>query len=201
MVYVWIPRGSFLFGCSPGDDLCEDDERPASQQEIERGFWLGRTEVTVRAYKRFRDHPSLLPPAPSFNPEWRDDGQPMVHLSRAEAARFCAWAATRLPTEIEWEYAARAGEGAALPPALAEMAWFDGRRPHPVGQKEPNAFGLYDMLGNASEWVAPGPDQPAGSGVLRGGPWRHDRQFLRFSFRHLDREPNEMYGFRCLAEP
>ena len=79
--YVWIPEGSFLFGCSPGDDLCEDDEKPASRQEIERGFWLGQTEVTVGAYKRFRDHPSKLPTAPSFNSDWKDETQPMVNGS------------------------------------------------------------------------------------------------------------------------
>ncbi len=205
LYYVWIPQGSFLFGCSPGDDMCEDDEKPASRQELELGFWLGRTEVTVGAYKRFRDHPSLLPPAPSFNVDWQDEAQPIVNLSRAEAAKFCEWAATRLPTEIEWEYAARAGERRALPPGISERAWFAdqrGGRMHTVSQKEPNAFGLYDMLGNASEWVAPRPDQPASSGVLRGGSWLHSTQYLRFSFRLLvaPSERREMYGFRCLAD-
>jgi formylglycine-generating enzyme required for sulfatase activity len=205
LYYVWIPQGSFLFGCSPGDDMCEDDEKPASRQEIERGFWLGRTEVTVGAYKRFRDHPALLPPAPSFNIDWQDDAQPVVNLSRTEAARFCEWAATRLPTEVEWEYAARAGERRALPPDISERAWFadqSGGRMHTVSQKEPNAFGLYDMLGNASEWVALRPDQLASFGVLRGGSWIHATQYLRFSFRLLvaSSERSEMYGFRCLAD-
>ncbi|MEE8523115.1 MAG: SUMF1/EgtB/PvdO family nonheme iron enzyme, partial [Thermoanaerobaculia bacterium] len=198
--YVWIPEGSFRFGCSPGDDLCEDDEKPLTDQKIERGFWLGRTEVTVGAYKQFRDHPSLLPPVPSFNADWRDEVQPMVNVSRAEAEKFCAWAAARLPTEIEWEYAARAGERRALPSDVSERAWFadqSDNRVHAVSQKEPNAFGLYDMLGNASEWVAPRPDQPADTGFLRGGSWLHPEQFLRFSFR-LSVAPNErdeMFGF------
>jgi formylglycine-generating enzyme required for sulfatase activity len=206
MYYVWIPKGDFQFGCSPGDDLCEDDEKPASRQVLERGFWLGQTEVTVGAYKRFRDHPSMLLPAPSFNPDWQDEAQPMVSLSRADAASFCEWAGTRLPTEIEWEYAARAGERRALPPDISKSAWFDGQskmRAHAVSQKEPNAFGLYDMLGNVSEWVAPSPDQPAEFGILRGGSWSHAAQFLRFSFRHRDASGarSEMYGFRCLADP
>ncbi len=205
LYYAWIPAGSFKFGCSPGDDLCEDDEQPAAQRKIERGFWLGRTEVTVGAYKRFRDHPSKLPPAPSFNPGWQDEVQPMVNVSRADAASFCRWAAERLPTEIEWEYAARAGERRAWPPDVAERAWFAGHsdgRVHAVSQKQPNAFGLFDMLGNAGEWVAPDPDQPADSGIVRGGSWLHDQRYLRFSFR-LPEDPgerNEMYGFRCLAE-
>ncbi len=203
--YAWIPAGSFMFGCSPGDELCEADEKPASRREIKAGFWLGRTEVTVGAYRRFRDHPSKLPPAPSFNLDWRDDAQPMVNVSRADAARFCEWAGARLPTEIEWEYAARAEIRSSLPPSIPEKAWFadsSGGRAHPVGLKEPNAFGLYDMLGNASEWVAQRPDLPAGRGARRGGSWNHATRSLRFSFRvpegHSER--TEMYGFRCLAD-
>lgn len=205
LTYVWVPQGRFRYGCSPGDDLCESDEIPPSEEEIERGFWLGQTEVTVGAYKRFRTHLSQLPPSPSFNDGWLDDAQPMVNVSRPEAERFCEWAGARLPTEIEWEYAARAEVRRALPLKLSDEAWFaeqSGLRAHAVSQKEPNGFGLYDMLGNADEWVAPLPDQPAGTGILRGGSWLHEARFLRFSFRlhEAPSERSEMYGFRCLAD-
>ena len=206
--YAWVPAGRFRFGCSPGDDRCEDDE-VHSDQEIRHGFWLGQTEVTVRAYKLQAD-PSALPPAPPFNAGWHDESQPMVNVNREDAAAFCALSGLRLPTEIEWEYAARAEERRALPADLGEQAWFAEQEIYgaqTVGRKEPNTFGLYDMLGNAGEWVGPIEDPgdshgSAGPGIIRGGSFRHERRFLRYSFR-LAVDPDErnvMIGFRCLAE-
>lgn len=203
LYYAWVPAGDFVFGCSPGDGECEDDERPPVPIDIEGGFWLSRTEVTVRAYKK-AGPASILPAAPSFNAGWADETQPVVNLTRGEAERFCRSVATRLPTEVEWEYAARAGDRRGHPQRLEDVAWYaenSNGTTWPVSQKMPNDFGLFDMLGNASEWVLPAPGRDAGQGVLRGGSWLHQRRFTRYSFRLLD-SPNrrdEMYGFRCLA--
>lgn len=205
LYYIWIPAGTFRFGCSPGDDLCEDDEKPASEEQITPGFWMSRTEVTVRAYKKLQAAAFQLPLAPPFNAEWRDEAQAMVAVTRTDAAGFCERAGARLPTEVEWEYAARAGEKRGRPARLERIAWFAANsdsRLRTVSQKEPNDFGLFDMLGNAAEWVAPGPAQPAAAGVLRGGSWLHESRYVRFSFRLLDSPARRdaMYGFRCVVD-
>ncbi len=199
LAYVWVPPGSFLFGCSPGDDECEPDEQPAERKQVARGFWLGESEVTVSAYVRVMSR-SRLPPSPSFNAEWGDGDQPVVNVEYSEATRFCTLAATRLPTEVEWEYAARAGEARELPQRLEDAAWYSAnsaQRARGVKRRAPNRFGLFDMLGNAAEWVAS--DPRGATAVLRGGSWRHDESFLRFSFRLIDSHGSRtpMYGFRC----
>jgi formylglycine-generating enzyme required for sulfatase activity len=87
----------------------------------------------------------------------------MTELNWAEAKAYCVAVGGRLPSEAEWEYAARGGTTVRYYDSLPAIAWFadnSGEQLHPVGLKAPNAFGLYDMLGNASEWV------------LRRGAWR-----------------------------
>jgi sulfatase modifying factor 1 len=137
-----------------------------------------------------------------------------------EARSYCQAVGMRLPTEAEWEYAARAGSTAARYNNLDEIAWYAGNsenQTHDVGQKEPNLWGLYDMLGNVWQWTADWYDptyyeQRAGrnprgpeSGelrVLRGGSWNFNARSVRASSRNrLD--PGERYiniGVRCVGE-
>ena len=250
--YVWIPSGSFLMGCSPGDTECYDFEKPSHVVSIGKGFWLGQMVVTVDAYKRYAAATGRpMPPEPDvngrpLNPGWGDAAMPIVEVTWEDAKAYCGWAGGRLPTEAEWEYAARAGTTTAQYDELDGIAWFadnsghahldsvaiwkkedqasflkllnaNGNGLHEVGQKRPNSFGLYDMLGNVWEWVndwwdpryyvnSPAQD-PTGptSGterLLRGGPWDGGHRDLRVSLRNR-RNPGDKdfnVGFRCGGE-
>jgi formylglycine-generating enzyme required for sulfatase activity len=183
--YVWIPPGTFMMGCSTGDNECQYNEKPAHQVTITKGFWLGQTDVTVGAYKRFAEATGRqMPPEPSWlgralNPGWGDAAMPIVDVTWDDAQAYCRWAGGRLPTEAEWEYAARAESAAARYGDLDEIAWYadnsghqrlditssvkhedylkllneNGNGMHEVGQWRANGFGLYDMQGNVWEWV------------------------------------------------
>jgi formylglycine-generating enzyme required for sulfatase activity len=180
--YVWIPPGRFDMGCSPGDASCESDERPARPIRFTKGFWMGQHEVRVADWKR-RNGP--LPSAPiwrqrTLNPEWADGQMPMIMITWAEAGEYCGAVDGRLPTEAEWEYAARAGTTAQRYGPLSEIAWYadntgvdpsfrsqgqstqsyedavaaNRSTPQRVGTRRPNAWSLHDMLGNVAEWTA-----------------------------------------------
>lgn len=210
--YVWIAPGRFVMGCSSGDPACDDDEKPAHAVEITRGYWLASTEVTTAQFRKTS--------AASSAPNGAAGNVPVTRVDWSEAKAYCARVGGRLPTEAEWEYAARAGEQTRYYGNLNAIAWFDDNsdgRPHPVGGKTPNAFGLHDMLGNVSEWVLDryyntyddasdplSPDQPlAGnaSGVARGGSWISEAAGARVS-RRLSMPPDAQephIGFRCAA--
>lgn len=244
--YNWIPPGSFEMGCSPGDNECDPDEKPSHHVTISKGFWLGQTVVTVAAYKKFVESmkglksaeaefggtpPGQMPKAPKFNPDWKDEQMPIVDVTWADAQRYCAWSGGRLPSEAEWEYAARAGSTASRYGAIDDVAWYgdnagkdrldttklwsnpkdrhaylgrlasNGNMAHEVAQKRPNAFGLYDMLGNVyqytNDWygenyyaVSPNVDPPGPKvpdtmqyQVLRGGSWVDQPIRVRVSYR------------------
>ena len=237
----------------PGDTEFKVGEKPAHQVTITKGFWMGQTEVTVGAYKRFAAATGRqMPPEPNFfgaplNPLWGNENLPMVNVTRDDALAYCRWTGGRLPTEAEWEYAARAGSAGVRYGDLDEIAWHvdncgrlridgawirkkdpenyrkslieNGNSMHEVGQKLANDFGLYDMLGNVSEYVndwfdvnyyqnSPSQD-PAGppSGpwhVVRGGSWQDALRDIRASSRLAEGPAGmvcEFIGFRCVWEP
>jgi serine/threonine-protein kinase len=218
--YVWIPPGTFMMGCSPGDE-CFDAEKPPHQVTITRGFWIGQTPVTVGAYKRFAGATGRqIPPWPNFNNGWTNENMPIVNVNWDDAQAYCGWMGGRLPTEAEWEYAARGGNTEARYGPIDEVAWYSnnsGNQTHDVAQKRPNGFGLYDMLGNVWEWVndwyddkyyqnAPSQDPPGPTSgqlrVLRGGSWLNYPRVVRVSFRISDYPAvrNNSNGFRCGGE-
>jgi formylglycine-generating enzyme required for sulfatase activity len=222
MQYVWIPPGTFMMGCSTGDNQCFSEEKPAHQVSISRGFWIGQTEVTVEAYEKFagitEDHPTSANGAALSSSGFHDEAMPVVNVTWDEANDFCKWAGGRLPTEAEWEYAARAGSSASRHGDLDDIAWYEknsGNATHRVGQKRANQFGLFDMLGNAWEWVndwydgkyyAKSPElDPAGPVAgqmhgLRGGSWLNNSKLLRASDRgrSLPDLRFNYFGLRCV---
>jgi len=153
MDFVKIAPGEFVMGCSTDDAVCDADEKPAHKVQLTKAFELGKYEVTQAQWT------AIMGSNPSAN---KGDDRPVEMVSKDDAHGFLAKLNARndgykyrLPTEAEWEYAARAG-AAVTPAALDEFAWYGanaGDETHPVGQKKPNAWGLYDMLGNVREWV------------------------------------------------
>jgi formylglycine-generating enzyme required for sulfatase activity len=143
---------------------------------------------------------------------------PVERVSWDESRAYCAAIGGRLPTEAEWEYAARAGFTAARYATLDEIAWYNGNgrlQTHEVGQKQPNAFGLFDMLGNVWQWVAdwygnypsgaqsdPYGPSSGSARALRGGSWSDYLRYVRVSSRSTN-DPgyrNVSIGLRCVGD-
>ncbi len=197
---VTIPGGSFYMGSA-----VNADERPQHLVYI-RSFLIGRTEVTQKQWMEVMgSNPSRVsacgPGCPVDSVSWDDVQQFIQKLNQKTGQKY------RLPSEAEWEYAARAGSTTDWSfgddeSKAGNYAWYEknsGRQTHPVGQKLPNAFGLFDMHGNVWEWVqdcyhntyfgAP-TDGGAwttgcngGSRVLRGGSWSYSPAILRSAYR------------------
>ncbi|KFB70855.1 MAG: Serine/threonine-protein kinase pkn1 [Candidatus Accumulibacter phosphatis] len=234
---VSIPGGTFLMG-SPDDEAGRgNDEGPVHEQRI-AAFECMPHPVTRRLYREWMGKDPGWPEGeaderPVNNVSWYDALAFCNELSkraglapcyRLDAPSRAEWdqAANgyRLPTEAEWEYACRAGSRTRYSfgddqRQLAEHAWYadnSGNVPHPVGQKEPNRWGLHDMHGNVWEWCwsdyEPYPskagDRPIGATrVLRGGSFGNPAVFLRSAYRVRFRPENrgQGIGFRCVRGP
>jgi formylglycine-generating enzyme required for sulfatase activity len=217
MEFVLIPAGTFMMGSPDSDAEAYDREKPAHRVTISQSFYLGKYPVTqVQWAAVMGNNPSRFqanPHAPVDSVSW-DDVQVFLHkLNERERSGDY-----RLPTEAQWEYACRAGtETPRYHPDVNAIAWYQGNSngPQPVGQKWPNAWGLYDMLGNVLEWchdgrrtytadaaVHPmGPTDAGADRVIRGGSWVYSALSGRAANRHWD-VPGLRFGclgFRCAS--
>ncbi len=154
--FVKIAPGEFMMGCVPDDKDCIEDEVPRHRVRLTKGFEIGKYEVTQAQWEAVM--------GPGLNPsETKGPKNPVDSVNKAEIRAFLDKLNAqndgykyRLPTEAEWEYAARADAPDPPRASLGEYAWFADNsddESHPVGLKKPNEWGLYDMLGNVREWV------------------------------------------------
>lgn len=212
MEFVKIPAGSFMMGSDR-----KDDEKPIHKVTVNYEFYMGKYEVTQEQYESVTgSNPSSFkncPKCPVESVSW-EDAQEFIRKLNAKNDGY----KYRLPTEAEWEYAARAGTTGDFYGNLDSIAWYDGNsdgKTHPVGQKQANAFGLYDMSGNVWEWCQDWySDYPSGavtnptgatSGsyrVLRGGGWFYVAVFLRSAIRfgYPPWERSYDLGFRVVRQ-
>jgi len=198
---VYVAGGTAQIG-SPANEPGRDADEPPARDVAVEPFFLGKTEVTWDEYETFylsRPTPdgvdAISRPSPSYHPHdrgWGRGKRPAVGVSWNAAKKYCEWlsgktgGAYRLPTETEWEVAARAGSTAAAPDSLADVAWFaddSGGKSQEVGTKKPNALGFHDLLGNAWEYCLD-PYAPNGKrAVVRGGSWKDPAVALRYANR------------------
>ena len=238
---VWLPGGEFLMGTSQGNA----DEGPVHKVKLS-SFMMDKYPVTHEMFTKAQlpnpSHWQDNPKKPVERVRWRDAKQYCNERSLLEGLKPCYNEKTadwecdypaggyRLPTEAEWEYACRAGSEGPYdfgpPDKLRQYAWFAdnaGQKTHPVGQKKPNLWGLYDMYGNVSQWcedvysptyyresAAVDPRGPASPGrdvkrVLRGGSWNASAAMCRATFRQGQRTGDtdacfftDFCGFRCV---
>ena len=209
---VVMPAGKFLMGSPEDEKGRSDDEGPQHEVAIHRNFAVSRFVVTFDQWDACVHHGGCTLPGAGAS-SWGRGKQPAINVSWDDAQQYVSWLSAltgqpyRLLTEAEWEYVARAGTATAYsfgddPVMLGDYGWYSGNsgsRAHPVGEKKPNAFGLYDMHGNVWQWVedcyredykgAPEngsawkEDADCSSRVVRGGSWGSNPDILRSASR------------------
>jgi formylglycine-generating enzyme required for sulfatase activity len=233
---VAIPGGTFVMGSPPTEKGRKPDEGPQHPVEL-KPFWMGKCEVTWDEFDVYwRERPgqkedqepenpknadAVTRPTPPYADETFEhgrEGHPVLGITHHTAMQYCRWLSLktgrvyRLPTEAEWEYAARAGTKTAYffgddPAKLGDYAWYAENaedKTHEVGKKKPNAWGLYDMYGNVAEWCVDHykkdyyasfpanrptlqpvllPTERRFSHVARGGTWADDASRCRSAAR------------------
>lgn len=229
-----VPETEYDFEMIPvpkGTLEIDDPENPGQKKTIEVGpFWIGKTEVTWDMFDSWMDleerafmldlpadPDGITGPSPPYVPPdqgWGHEGYAALTMSHHSASEFCRWIARelnkkyRLPTETEWEYACHAG--AESPSNLNDYAWHgenSEEKAHPVASKQPNPWGVYDMLGNAAEWC----DGLDGLPVLAGGWFATPPEELSCSTKvretkvkkkeWLDKDPQVPQSIYWLAGP
>jgi len=213
---VFVPAGEFLMGSPVGEEGREPDEGPV-HRVFTNGIWIGKFEVTRSTWRTVMSEEDAPPgerDLPQTGVSYRDIEKFLKALQIESGLKF------RLPTEAEWEKCCRGGNPSPLYGYLEDIAWHSrnsGGRPHPVGTKAPNGFGLYDMLGNAWEWCSDwyggryyesspilNPQGPArGQRRLnRGGGYLHSDNYLRSAHRNsqLPEIGKPIYGFRLVLD-
>lgn len=213
-----------------GSDRGQDVEKPVHRVWVD-DFLLGPTQVTVEEYAVFLEATDTEPPSFWSHPDFCRPRQPVVGVSWFEAVAYCDWLSSttklhfRLPTEAEWERAARGGiEGALFPwgdlPPQSRPGYSTRwkRGPEDAGRSAPNVYGLFEMCENVHEWCSdwfdaayyqhspernPGGPEAGQRKASRGGSWRHQIKISRCSARSSI--PPEFqyadYGFRVAANP
>jgi formylglycine-generating enzyme required for sulfatase activity len=211
---VYVPGGTFLMGSPLSETGRDNDEGPQSNATVPN-FYMSKHEVTQAQYK------AVIGTNPS---SFKGDDLPVDSVSWNDAIEFCSKLSRatgreyRLPTEAEWEYASRAGTTGPYAGNIDALTWYSansGSQPHPVGQKQPNGLGLYDMYGNVWEWCQskykPYPYnatdgredlQSTEVRVLRGGSWESSANSCRSAYRRRVMPDARSIGFRIvLARP
>ena len=233
--FVWIPPGTFVMG-SPTDEpgrktdetkLLDETQHTAT---LTQGFWMCDHEVTQAEYEAVMT--GHVRPESTTPSTFKGLDLPVENVNKDETFEYCNQLSVReraagrispqqfyrLPTEWEWEYAARAGATGARHGELDAVAWWSGNsgsRTHPVKSKQPNAWGLYDMLGNVAEWCSTKPgayptgsvtdptgEQFGGSYIVRGGSWTQDASFSRLASRNSEavQRGSSSLGFRVVLD-
>jgi formylglycine-generating enzyme required for sulfatase activity len=207
---VSIAGGSFVMGSPPSDTARDQDEGPQTNVTVPN-FYMSKFEITQAQYR------AVMGTNPS---NFKGDDLPVDSVSWNDAMEFCRKLSAstgrtyRLPTEAEWEYAARAGANSPAVSNVDALGWCGGnsnRRTHPVGQKQANALGLYDMYGNVWEWcqseykaypyqAGDGRESPNANAihVLRGGSWEAATKACRPTYRRRVLPDPSTSGFRIV---
>jgi TPR repeat protein len=204
-IYCRVPKGTFQIGC---DSSCTEKEHP-QQATIPVDFYIGQTEVTVRAYHEYvmrENERNTMPKGPTYNRDWNDEFMPMTNITLAEARAFCDAIGGRLPTGVEWERAARAGKNTRFPwgnqqdSKSANSVESHIGHPVAVGSYARNDFGLFDMVGNVSEWTS---DEQWKNGKIfhtaRGGSYQSPAMDLGTAL-WFEEKADAQIGFRCVIE-